>query len=200
MKIIYGFMSTIDSSSVTKNLDPIFTGIANRNFMSPTTTTTTTTTSTQNVMMTTATQTDSHELLSMKPYTKLSKNMKVKKEDMIPINNNAFLYRKKRMMGSLTTRAVDTRPGNGSVKVKSRAVLDIIEAIDNAELTREQKVLAVKTASVHPRLQKFFLSSQVIGDEDYEVMEHSLNRMRKIIQKALITEKTTGQANDNKRI
>ena len=30
----------------------------------------------------------------MEPYIKLSKNIKVKKEDMIPINENAFMYRK----------------------------------------------------------------------------------------------------------
>ena len=76
-------------------------------------------------------------------------------------------------------------------------MLDITEAIDNAQLTDEQKVLAIKAASVHPRLRKICIA-RLIGDKDYKVMEHSLNQMRKIIQKALLTKKIKSWANDDK--
>ena len=147
-KLFIDFMSTIDSSSITKMLGPIFTGIANRKSMLPTITTT----STWSIMVTTGTQTNSKELLGMEPYT-LSKNMKVKKEDMIPVNADVFMYRKTKNDG-VTKRSTDTKPGNSSVKAK-RAVKDIIKAIDNTQLTDEQKVLVVKTASVYPRLRNF---------------------------------------------
>ena len=173
-KLFTSFMATIDPSSVTKNLDPIFIGMANRKNAALSTMPPTTTTSTQSVMVTTATQTNSKELLKMEPFTKLTRWKKVEKGDWIPLNNDAFMYKKTKNDG-VSRRDTDTKPGNTAVKAKSRAVKDIIEAIDAAHLTDEQKVLAVKTTSVHPSLRKFFISARLIDVDDYGVMEHSLN-------------------------
>lgn len=45
-------------------------------------------------------------------------------------------------------------------------------------MMKQQKVLTIKTSSVHPKLGIYFKSARLIDVDSYKAMEHSFNQIK----------------------
>ena len=126
----------------------------------------------------------------------LTRKMQVRNDELVPLNLDAFCYKKD---GSLLRGGDKTVRGSAASQQENRQVHKIIDAILNPSVNEEQIVLALRKASTHRYVRRFFKSSGMIDDEENETRKYTMNQMKDIINLATATENSQGRATDDKR-
>ena len=129
------------------------------------------------------------------PPPTLSKYTRVKENEIIPLDEQAFCYhRDGRIRGT-----GELSRGSASKKAENRAVLAIAHLINNPKLSDKQKVYALRKASTHHLCRRIFHSAGLIDGERYEAMKHFFSQIKKLVQEATATDDRRGRASDDKR-
>ena len=97
------------------------------------------------------------------PVVMLSRDTKVKAEDMILLNKHAFHIKGSNRKGSTNGRPRDSI--SGQTKAKSRTVMKLITAITNPTLTDQQQILVLRTAAEHPLGRRHFTSAGLMDSD-----------------------------------
>ena len=125
----------------------------------------------------------------------LSKDTRVKVDEVIPLDEQAVCYhRDGRMWGT-----GELSRGSASKKAKNRAVLAIAHLINSPKLSDKQKVYALRKASTHHLSMRIFHSAGLIDNKRYDAMKHFSKRIKKLVQEATATDDRRGRASDDKR-
>ena len=92
------------------------------------------------------------------------------RKDLIPLDERSFCYYKD---GSIRGTGELGR-GTAATKAENRAVLGIVNVVNNPKLSDRQKVHALRKASTHHLSRRIFHSAGLIDDKKYKAMKHSV--------------------------
>jgi hypothetical protein len=84
-------------------------------------------------------------------------------------------------------------------KHPSRAVRRIIDAILNKCLNDKQRVVALRKASVHHEVRRYFMSAGLIDNDEFKTLKHMGERIKGLLQETMKTENPQGRATDEKK-
>ena len=121
------------------------------------------------------------------PTITLTGKRKVSSNQLIPISPDCFDV------------AGSENPKKAGSNAKGKAVKLIIDSIINNNLTPQQQVLALREALLNFHVRIVAKSAGVIDNSLFDVYEHIINNMSKVISRATKTTSLNGRTNDDKR-
>ena len=128
----------------------------------------------------------------------LTRKTKVKAIEIIPLDENAFCYKK----DGVTVRGTGVMArGSAPAKAKSRSVRRLSEAIKSEQklCNDKQIVLSIRTLSTHHSVRHYFRSAGLIDEKDYIELKKMSTQMKNVLEDLNSTEKSRGRASDEKR-
>ena len=120
------------------------------------------------------------------PTITLTGRRKVSSNQLIPISPDCFDV------------AGSENPKKAGSNAKGKAVKFIIDSIINKNLTPQQQVLALREALLHIQVRIVAKSAGVIDNSLFDVYEHIINNISKVISLARKTVSKKGRTNDGR--
>ena len=80
------------------------------------------------------------------------------------------------MGGSIRSGTDIHGPRGSATRAKERADITIVNHLTNERLTKEQKILALREASKHPKARLHFKSAGLIDSDELETLRHMISQ------------------------